>query len=131
MEGRRLAGCGMYDELGPTLRGYVDRLLEHASTALWPERRMALEGVWRGITKSAPEDRDAAAQAIGLQCAEGVDPGDVVFRMVLTAYLERLDEREVTNPDQALIYSLSLFEDHADLAEAWFATHPDQRPAGL
>ncbi len=121
----------MYEELGPTLRGYVDHLLAHAQTALWPERLVALQGIWRGITKSAPEDRDAAAQAIGLECPEGVDPGDVVFRMVLTAYLELLDERTVTNPDQAVIYSLSLFEDHADLAEIWFTAHPDQRPAEL
>ena len=50
---------------------------------------------------------------------------------VLTAYVERLSEPEITNPDQALIYCLSFSEDHTDLAEAWFDRHPERRPEGF
>ena len=49
----------------------------------------------------------------------------MVFRLVLTAYLERLDETEVTNPDQALTYSLSLDGGHVELAERWLEAHPE------
>ena len=119
----------MYEELDPTLRDYADRLLEHAAAALWPERREALESFWRGMSRCSQDQHETAIAALGLELAEDADPAEVVFRLVLTAYLERLDEDEVTNPDQALIYSLSLAESHARLAEDWLADHPEHRAA--
>lgn len=108
-----------YDSLAPHFRGYVDSLLAHARTALWPERRAALESFHRGITQSAPEDLKAAADALGLETNADEATADLIFRRVLTAYLGRLDEREVTNPDQARVYRLSLDPGHVGLAERW------------
>ncbi len=115
----------MYDQLDPTLRGYVDALVRHAATALWPERYQALQSFWTGIAKCDPAEHRAATTALGLELSEDVDPAEVVFRLVLTAYLERLDETEVTNPDQALTYSLSLDGGHVELAERWLEAHPE------
>ncbi len=119
----------MYEELDPTLRDYADRLLEHAAGALWPERREALESFWHGMRQCPQDEHEAAIAALGLELADDADPAEVVFRLVLTAYLERLEETEVNNPDQALLYNLSLAEGHACLAEAWLDAHPEHRGA--
>ncbi len=115
----------MYDELDPTLRSYVDALVRHAATALWPERYQALQSFWTGIAKCDPAEHRAVTTALGLELSDDVDPAEVVFRLVLTAYLEQLDETEVTNPDQALTYSLSLDGDHVALADRWLEAHPE------
>lgn len=121
----------MYEELDPTLRDYADRLLEHAAAALWPERREALESFWHGMSGCPRDEHESAIAALGLELADDADPAEVVFRLVLTAYLERLDESEVTNPDQALLYNLSLAESHARLAEDWLEAHPEHRGATI
>ncbi len=117
----------MYDQLDPTLRSYVDALVRHAATALWPERYQALQSFWTGIAKCDPAEHRAATTALGLELSDDVDPAEVVFRLVLTAYLERLDETKVTNPDQALTYSLSLDGGHVEQAERWLEAHPEHR----
>lgn len=114
-----------YDSLAPHFRAYVDALLEHARTALWPERRAALESFHRGIARNAPQDLRTAAEALGLEAPSDEALADLIFRRVLTAYLSRLDEHEVTNPDQARIYRLSLDPDHVALAERWRRTRAD------
>ena len=121
----------MYDQLDAALRVYVDRLLDHAATALWPERRKALEDFWVGIAKNDRQVQEQAVAALGIDLPQDTDPAEVVFRLVLTAYVARLAEPEVTNADQALIYCLSFSEDHTDLAEAWFDDHPERRPEGF
>jgi hypothetical protein len=105
--------------LAPHFRAYVDALLEHARTALWPERRAALESFYRGIAQCRPDDLRAASEALGLERQFGDVTADLIFRRVLTAYLCRLDETDVTNPDQAQVYQLSLDPDHLKLAERW------------
>ncbi len=107
------------------LSGYVETLVEHARAALWPERRAALEAVRRGIAKCTPGEHEAAVRALGLDLPKGLAPAEAVFRVVLTAYLARLGESEITNHDQALLYGLSLDQVHADLAAKWFGAHPD------
>ena len=47
---------------------------------------------------------------------------------MLTAYLQQLEEPEVTNPDQAMLFSLSLDDGHAEEAERWLEDHPEHRP---
>lgn len=115
----------MYEQLDPTIGGYVDALVEHAQTALWPERRAALESFRRGIDKSDPRDLAACVDALGLKISPEADPAEVVFRAVLTAYLDRLAETEITNPDQAYVYSQSLKDAHAKPAASWLAAHPE------
>lgn len=114
-----------YDNLAPRFRAYVDALLEHAQTALWPERRAALESFYRGIVRSPEDDLRAAAEALGLDDQSDDDIADLIFRRVLTAYLSRLDESAITNPDQAQVYRLSLDPDHLALAERWVLTRSD------
>lgn len=122
-----------YDNLAPRFRAYVDALLEHAQTALWPERRAALESFYRGIARSPEDDLRAAAEALGpddqsddqSDNQSDDDIADLIFRRVLTAYLSRLDESAITNPDQAQVYRLSLDPDHLALAERWVLTRSD------
>ena len=118
----------MYEQLDPRLRGYVDDLLEHARTALWPERRAAIESLWRGMSQTSPDDQQAAVAALGLELDPEADPAELLFRLVLTAYLQQLEEPEITNPDQAVLFFLSLDEGHAQEAEQWFLDHPEHRP---
>lgn len=108
-----------YDSLPAPFRAYVDALLEHAQSALWPERRAALESFYRGVARSSPDDLRAAAVALGLGAEAEAATAELVFSRVLTAYLARLGEAEVTNPDQAEIYRLSLDPDHVALVERW------------
>ena len=117
-----------YDDLAPHFRAYVDALLAHARTALWPERRAALESFYRGIARSSPDDLRSAAEALGLEPQSDDVTADLIFRRVLTAYLCCLDETDVTNPDQARVYQLSLDPDHLELAERWMRTRTG--PAG-
>jgi hypothetical protein len=108
-----------YDNLAPQFTAYVDALLEHAQTALWPDRRAALESFYRGIAQSDADDLRTAAEVLGIEIQSEDGVADLIFRRVLTAYLSCLDEREVTNPDQAQVYQFSLDPDHVDLAERW------------
>ena len=115
----------LYDRLPPNLQGYLDALLEHAETALWPERREALASFHRGIEACSEDELAAAAEALGLTPPPGESRAGALFRLLLTAYLERLGEREVTNPDQALLYSLSFDAELLALAQHWYAAHPE------
>ena len=54
----------MYEQLDQCLRGYVDDLVEHARTALWPERRAAIESLWRGMSRTSLDDQRAAVAAL-------------------------------------------------------------------
>lgn len=119
-----------YDSLAPHFRAYVDALLAHAQTALWPERRAALESFYRGIARNAPNELRAAAAALDLELEPEEAMADLIFRRVLTAYLCCLGEAEVTNPDQAQIYLLSLDPGHVALAERWLCDHPDAANGG-
>lgn len=115
-----------YDSLDPRIKTYVDTLLEHAHTALWPERRAALESFYRGIAKADPQELRATAAALDLAPADEAETARMVFQRVLTAYLSRLGVAEVTNPDQAYLYALSLDEEHVEQARHWIAANPDR-----
>ena len=119
-----------YDSLAPQFRSYVDALLAHAATALWPERRAALESFHRGIAGSPDEDLRAAAEVLGLESGTGDDPADLIFGRVLTAYLSRLGEEDISNPDQAELYLRSLDPDQRARAERWLATRTKSGPEG-
>lgn len=120
----------LYEALPTELRRYVDVLVSHAETALWPERRVALSSFWRGISRSDPADHRSVVAVLGLELAEETDPAEAVFRVVLTAYLEQLAQEAVTNPDQAVLFRLSLDPGWQALAERWFAENPDHPEAG-
>ena len=115
----------MYQELDEVFQEYVDILVEHAGTALWPERRAALESFRRGIDGCPEEDLAAAVHSLVGDPPDDIEPAEILYRAIITAYLEQLDESVVTNPDQALIYSLSLDKGHLDGATSWLRDHPE------
>lgn len=122
-----MTASGIYHELDSQMKGYVDALVEHAESALWPERKEALASFYRGIVKSDGEDLNAVLARLGLEDVDDEHQAEMVFRIVLTAYLERLDDAEVTNPDQAVLYSLSLDDAHIAAADRWLAEHPEHQ----
>ena len=119
----------IYEELPPRLRRSVDDLLIHAETALWPERRAALTSFWHGVSGVGADDNRAVVETLGIELPPESDPAEVVFRLLLTAYLERLVEAEITNPDQAVLFRLSLDREHQVSAESWFENHPEYSAA--
>ena len=110
------------------VRRHVAELLAHARSALWPERRAALESFRDGIAHSDEGDLDAALSGLGVDPREGDDKAEILYRIVLTVYLAQLDDHRITNPDQALLFRQSLDEEHLQQAEAWFRAHPEHRP---
>ena len=113
--------------IDPCFRPYLESLLEHATTSLWPERRSALESFARGIA-ACPEDQLAtAAERMPGEWPEEIDPAELLFRAILAVYLEQLGEHDITNPDQARLYAWSLEPGHIDLAEDWLERHPEHR----
>lgn len=123
---------GMYPRLDPLFRQYVDTLVDHARTALWPERRAAMDSFRRGIEGCPEEDLKAAADRLLEDRPAEVEPAEVLFRAIVTAYLERLgtldgNGQEVTNPDQARLYGLSLDRGHLVRAAEWLDAHPEYR----
>lgn len=110
---------GIYDELDPEFRKYVDALVDHARSALWPERKTALLSFRRGIEKADPDDLLAILAGVGGAEVPEARRAETVFRITLTAYLERLEDQTVTNADQAELFILSLNEKHAAKGRRW------------
>lgn len=122
----------LYERLEPQFRDYVDRLLEHARSALWPERRAALESFRRGIAQADGADLQAALRALGEAAPALDDPATALYRTLLTAYLERLDRLpgegdQISNPDQAALLRDSLDAAQAERARRWFDEHPEHK----
>ena len=117
----------MYDQLDPLCQQYVDVLIEHAKTALWPERMRALESFRQGIEGCPEPDLAAAADCLLDDRPPEIAPADILYRAIITAYVERLGIDEVTNPDQARLYGLSFATEHREHAAAWLEDHPEYR----
>lgn len=109
----------MYDQLDERLKRYVDLLVAHAETALWPERTAALESFRRGIARSDPDNLRDALKAMPLAPPADLDGAEALFRVVLTAYLERLDDSDINNRRQAELYQQSLDPGHLARANTW------------
>lgn len=122
---RSMTSHPIYDDLDPKIKTYVDALVDHAASALWPERKSALLSFWRGIANADPNDLSATLKAIGLCDVSEDRLAEIVFRVVLTAYLERLADKVITNSDQALLFCYSLDPDHIALGDLWLAEHPE------
>jgi len=112
------------------LRRYVSALVEHAESALWPERRQALESFRRGIAKSDPADLENALLGLGVEVGADDDMAETVYRVVLTVYLAQVDDGPINNPDQAALFSASLDEEHIARARAWYDEHPEHGAGG-
>lgn len=117
----------MYDQLDPLFQQYVDVLIEHARTALWPERMRALESFRRGIDGCPAPDLAAAADCLLEERPLDMEPAEVLYRAIVTAYLEKLGPDEVTNPAQARLYGLSFDPVYLKRAAAWLHCHPEYR----
>lgn len=115
----------MYQQLDPLFQQYVDVLIEHAKTALWPERMKALESFRRGIEGCPEPDLAAAADCLLEERPLEMEPAEILYRAIVTAYLEQLGTDDVTNPDQARLYGLSFDPEHLTRASAWLEAHPE------
>ena len=113
--------------IDPCFQPYLASLLDHAETALWPERRAALESFAKGIAICDSSQLALAAERLPGDWPEDADPAELIFRAILSVYLEQLGEHEITNPDQAHLYACSLEGAHLDLAEDWLDQNPDYR----
>ena len=118
----------LYDGLPEAMQRSVDTLLDHAATALWPERRAALQQVQAGIARSGEQDCRQILSSLGAELPVKVDPTEVVYRVLLTAYLQRLGEQEINNPDQAFLLGQSLDERHIQATQRWLLDHPEFAP---
>lgn len=114
----------LYNNLPPEMRRSVDTLLDHAATALWPERRLALEKFNQGIANCDEQDRRQVLDLLGAEIPSDLDPTDVIYRILLTAYLQRLGETEINNPDQAFLFGQSLDRAHARATRQWLRDNP-------
>ena len=108
---------------------YVDDLVGQVATLLWPERRAALAAFYRGVARAEPGELDVSIDALGISLDDAESTAEQIFRAVLTAWIEQIGEEDVTNPDQAVLYALSLTHGHVARAEAWFAEHPEHLAA--
>jgi hypothetical protein len=133
-----MPGTVMYDRLDDALRSWVDTLVARTGLMLWPERRAALAAFHAGIARADPDDlravagrADAAAggspvvDAVQATWDPAADPAVRVFRVVLTAWIERTGADPVTNPDQAVLYAMSHDRGHVRDAVAWLDAHPE------
>jgi len=118
-----------YERLGLVFRQYVDELVQQVATLLWPERRAALVAFYRGIAAAEPAELKASIEELGIPLEESDTYSEQMFRVVLTAWIERIGLEDMTNPDQAVLYALSYDEEHVAKAEAWFADRPEHLAA--
>ncbi len=117
----------MYKWLNPVFKEHVDWVSGQVAPLLWPERRVAFESFYEGIAKSDPDELAASIKALGVAAPSGGSVAERLFRVLLTACLDRLDEPKVTNPDQAALYAQSFDECHVARAGEWLERHPEHR----
>lgn len=102
----------LYEKLNAEMKETVDA---------WVSRLKVLD--WRRRS-------DLLAES-ALPFGEGLpaDKARTAARGFVTAVLERLDQDEVTDPYQALLYRVSLNPGHQEMAERYFAEHPEMPSA--
>ncbi|MBP2230320.1 hypothetical protein J2847_003623 [Azospirillum agricola] len=115
------------DKLRPFLEGLAARV---AGGANWMVRKKTVCDLLLGLDAffALPAaDRQALLADGGAPETEG-DGGPADFRKVLPLYvgaiLEGLDETEMTGPEQAAIYLLSIHPEHQAAAERWMLADP-------
>lgn len=100
----------LYERLNPEMRETVDSYVARLQVLDWRRRVDLLTDAALPFSEDLPPEK-----------------AKVAARGFVTAVLERLDESEVTDPRQALLYLASLLPEHRAMAELYFDEHPEVR----
>ncbi|HEX7185197.1 MAG TPA: hypothetical protein VF756_25455 [Thermoanaerobaculia bacterium] len=98
----------LYEKLNAEMKETVDAWVGRLKVLDWQRRSDLLAESALPFGEDLPPDKARTAA-----------------RGFVTAVLERLDEAEVTDPYQALLYQVSLNPGHQEMAERYFAAHPE------
>lgn len=102
----------LYERLNPEMKKTVDAYVDRLKVLDWGRRTDLLTDAALPFGEDLPADK-----------------AQIAARGFVTAVLERLDEAEVTDPRQALVYLASLHAHHREMAERFFEENPEMRPA--
>ena len=100
----------LYEKLNPDMQRTVDDFAERIRPLPWARRSDLLVEASRPF---AGQFEGAAAR--------------LASKGFLTAVVERLEPREVDDPHQACLFTLSLNAEHRAMAERYLAEHPEVR----
>jgi hypothetical protein len=100
----------LYERLNPEMKKTVDSYVARLQVLDWRRRANLLTEAARPFGEDLPPDK---AQLAG--------------RGFITAVLERLEETEVTDPRQALLYLASLHAEHRAMADRFLDENPEVR----
>lgn len=100
----------LYERLSPEMKKTVDAYVDRLKVLDWGRRADLLADAALPFGEDLPPDK-----------------ARIAARGFVTAVLERLEEAEVTDPRQALVYLASLSAGHRALAEAYLDEHPELR----
>jgi hypothetical protein len=100
----------LYERLNPEMQETVDSYVARLQVLDWRRRVDLLTDAALPFNEDLPPEK-----------------AKVAARGFVTAVLERLDESEVTDPRQALLYLSSLLPEHRAMAELYLDEHPEVR----
>lgn len=100
----------LYERLNPEMKQTVDSYVARLQILDWRRRADLLTDAALPFGEELPPDK-----------------ARIAARGFITAVLERLDEAEVTDPRQALVYLTSLHAEHRAMADLYLEKNPDVR----
>lgn len=100
----------LYERLNPEMKATVDSYVARLQILDWRSRADLLTEAARPFGEDLPPDK-----------------ARIAARGFITAVLERLEETEVTDPRQALLYLASLHAEHRAMADRYLEAHPEVR----
>jgi hypothetical protein len=100
----------LYERLNPEMQRTVDSYVARLEALDWRRRANLLTDAAPAFGEDLPEEK-----------------AQIAARGFITAVLEKLDEDEVTDPRQALLYLASLHAEHRAMAERFLDEHPELR----
>lgn len=100
----------LYERLNPQMRKTVDSYVVRIQALDWRRRADLLTDAAGPFGEDLPPDK-----------------ARIAARGFITAVLERLDESEVTDPRQALLYLASLHAEHRAMADSYLEENPELR----
>lgn len=100
----------LYERLNPEMKATVDSYVARLQVLDWRGRANLLTEAARPFGEDLPPDK-----------------ARIAARGFITAVLERLEETEVTDSRQALLYLTSLHAEHRAMADHYLEKHPEVR----
>lgn len=100
----------LYERLNPEMKKTVDSYVTRLQALDWRRRADLLTDAAQPFGDDLPPDK-----------------ARIAARGFITAVLERLDEAEVTDPRQSLLYLASLHAEHRAMADRYLDENPEVR----